>query len=229
MRLTWRSALPWALAGLLVGCASVSSSPSGSPSTTGSTGSTSRPAVSTRQIDPAQAQRLQQVMIPLIKAMNRPMPLESVRVAFMDDTHINAANAGNNQFLFTRGLLEKANDDQLRGVIAHELAHQDLGHVAKTQRLGTGLNIGIALLEQVLPGSSAVTPLAGQLIINRYTQKEEYAADLHGAEILQKAGYPGREAMANTLTWLMQTEGGSGGGFFATHPGTADRIQALRR
>jgi Zn-dependent protease with chaperone function len=27
----------------------------------------------------------------------------------------------------------------------------------------------------------------------------------------------------------MQTEGGSGGGFFATHPATGDRIEALRR
>jgi putative metalloprotease len=219
-------AVPWTLVALLVGCAGVSSSPSASPPTTGSA---SKPAASTRPIDPAHAQRLQQVMIPLIKAMNHPMPLDSVRVAFLDDSHVNAANAGSNQFMFTRGLLEKANDDQLRGVIAHELAHQDLGHVAKTQTLGAGLNIGAAILEQLIPGSGAITPLAGQLIINRYTQKEEYAADLHGAEILQKAGYPGRDLMAATLTWLMQTEGGSGGGFFATHPGTADRIQALRR
>lgn len=218
--------VPWTLAALLAGCA-VSSSPSGSPPTTGSPAP--RTSSSTRPIDPAHAQRLQQVMIPLIKGMNRPMPLDTVRVAFVDDSHINAANAGSNQFMFTRGLLEKANDDQLRGVIAHELAHQDLGHVAKTQRLGTGLNIGVALLEQLIPGSSAITPLAGQLIINRYTQKEEYAADQHGAVILQKAGYPGREVMIRTLNWLMQTEGGSSGGFFATHPGTADRIQALRR
>ena len=35
--------------------------------------------------------------------------------------------------------------------------------------------------------------------------------------------------MADTLTWLMQTEGGSKGGFFATHPATADRIEAIRR
>jgi Zn-dependent protease with chaperone function len=27
----------------------------------------------------------------------------------------------------------------------------------------------------------------------------------------------------------MQTEGGSSGGFFATHPATTDRIEALRR
>ena len=36
--------------------------------------------------------------------------------------------------------------------------------------------------------------------------------------------------MINTLTWLMQTVGGSGSeGFFATHPATGDRIEALRR
>jgi putative metalloprotease len=167
-------------------------------------------------------------MIPLIKGMNRPIPLDKARLAVVDDDHINAANAGSAQFMVTRGLLEKANDDQLRGVLAHELAHEDLGHVAKTQTLGTGVNIGIALLEQIFPGSGALTPLAGQLILNRYTQSEEYAADRHGAEILQRAGYR-PEIMADTLAWLMQVEGASKGGFFATHPATAERIEALRR
>ena len=73
-----------------------------------------------------------------------------------------------------------------------------------------------------------ITPLAGRLILNRYTQSEEYAADRHGAQILQRAGYP-REIMANTLSWLMQVEGGGSGGFFATHPATTERIEALRR
>jgi Zn-dependent protease with chaperone function len=36
------------------------------------------------------------------------------------------------------------------------------------------------------------------------------------------------ETMVNTLGWLMQSEGAGGGGFFATHPGTGDRIEALR-
>jgi Zn-dependent protease with chaperone function len=37
--------------------------------------------------------------------------------------------------------------------------------------------------------------------------------------------------MINTLTWLMDTSGGSdgGGGFFSTHPATGDRIEQLRR
>ena len=229
MGLRWpRRALPWTVVGLLVGCAGAGA-PSGSPSTTGPTPSSTQSSTSARPIDGAQAQRLAQVAVPLIKAMDHPMPLDKVRVGFSDDSHINAASAGNNQFIVTRGLLEKANDDELRGVLAHELAHQDLGHVAKAQTLGTGLNIGIALLDQILPGSSAITPLAGKVIMNKYTQREEYAADRHGAEILQRAGYDGPQMMANTLTWLMNTEGSSGGGFFATHPATTDRIEAVRR
>jgi Zn-dependent protease with chaperone function len=214
--------LPWLAATLLVSCVGIAASPWGSPRT-----SAAAPAASGRPVDPSQMQRLQQVMVPLIKAMNHSLPLNRVRVGVADEDHINAGNAGSGQFIVTRGLLEKADDTHLRGVLAHELGHEDLGHVAKTQTLGTGVKIGIALLDQIFPGSSAITPLAGQLILNRYTQREEYAADRHGAEILQRAGYP-REIMADTLTWLMQVEGEGSGGFFATHPATAERIQALR-
>jgi Zn-dependent protease with chaperone function len=82
---------------------------------------------------------------------------------------------------------------QLAGVLAHELAHDDLGHVTKAQPLGAGLNIGMIVLDQVIPGSGALTPIAGSLI-----------------------------------AWLTQVEGTDSCGFFATHPATADRIEALR-
>ena len=35
--------------------------------------------------------------------------------------------------------------------------------------------------------------------------------------------------MAGALTWLQRTEGGSSGGFFATHPPTGDRIAAVQK
>ena len=114
-------------------------------------------------------------------------------------------------------------------MLAHEIAHDDLGHVAKAQNLGTGLNIGVILLEQLFPGSSAVTPIAGALIANSYSRSEELEADRHGVEILRRAGYS-KDVMINTLTWLLRSSGGdSGGGFLSTHPATEDRIAALRR
>ncbi|MGH7343867.1 MAG: M48 family metallopeptidase [Candidatus Rokuibacteriota bacterium] len=186
------------------------------------------PAPSTKKVDPAVVERLQRVMLPLAAKMNKPLKAGQIKVGIMDDPHVNAASAGNGEFYVTTGLLEKANDDQMRGVLAHELAHDDLGHVAKAQRLGAGLQIGMVLLDQIIPGSGAVTPIAGQLIARSYSRKEEYEADRHGAEILQRAGLS-RDVMINTLTWLSETEGGSEGGFFATHPATGDRIEALKK
>jgi predicted Zn-dependent protease len=166
-------------------------------------------------------------MGPLVSHMNKPRPLSQVRVGIMDDPQINAASAGGGEFYVTRGLLEKANDDQLRGVLAHELAHDDLGHVAKAQTLNTGLNIGMVILDQIFPGSGRFTPIAGVLVANSYSRKEEYEADRHGVDILTRAGYS-KATMVNTLTWLLQTSGGSGGGMLATHPGTQERIDALK-
>ena len=218
------------LAAAVAGCAGlVDSSGSASPSQrTDRTPPRQPSTASTRPVDGRQAQRLQRVMTPLIQAMDNPLPLNQVRVGIMDDPHINAASAGGGEFYVTRGLLEKADDQQLAGVIAHELAHDDLHHVAKAQRLGAGLSIGSVILGQISPIAGAIAPIAGQLVMNRYTQTEEYAADRHGMQILQKAGLS-PQIMPETLAWLAKTEGSSGGGFFSTHPATGDRIEALRR
>jgi Zn-dependent protease with chaperone function len=213
-----------ALVGLALAFAGCAAPVSGPPSD----GPRAGPPRAAARIDPAQAERLRRLMVPLVRAMNTPRPLDQVRVAVVADPRVNAGNAGAGQFFVTTGLLEKANDDQLQAVLAHEVAHEDLGHVAKAQAVGAGLNIGMIILEQLLPGSAAVTPLAGELIFRGYTRQEEYAADAHGVELLERIGRS-RQQMIDTLTWLMRTEGSGGGGFFSTHPATGERIEALRR
>lgn len=210
---------------LAAGCATPVSSPSPSSGSTQPTATTPR---STAKLDPAQAERLKRIMVPLIQAADNKRPLNQVKVGIVDDDHVNAGSAGDGQFLVTTGLLRKANDQQLAGVLAHEVAHDDLGHVAKAQRLQTGLAIGMVILDQIIPGSGQLTPVAGTLIARAYGRQEEYQADAHGAEILKRAGYSPK-VMEETLTWLINTEGGSEGGFFSTHPATDDRIAALRK
>jgi Zn-dependent protease with chaperone function len=112
--------------------------------------------------------------------------------------------------------------------MAHEIAHEDLGHVADMQVLGAGLNLGVYLLEQLLPGSSALTPIAGTLIARGYSRREEYAADRHGVEILRRARYS-PDTLINALIWVERQAGGGGGGFLSTHPDTEDRIAELRK
>ena len=174
-----------------------------------------------------QLDRLRYIMVPLLRATNRRVPLDEIRVSIVDDPAINAASAGKGQYYVTTSLLKQATDDQLRGVLAHEIAHEDLGHPAKAQVVGVGVGLGVALLEQLFPGSSVVTPIAGTLISGSYTRPLELQADRHAVTLLQRAGYS-RDTMADTLAWLMRRNGNNGGGILSTHPATAERIQALR-
>ena len=96
---------------------------------TAPSGGTAAPKMETIRIDSAQADRLQRVMVPLLQHMNNPLPPNKVKIGVVNSADINAGNAGGGQFFVTVGLLQKANDEQLRGVLAHEIAHEDLGHV----------------------------------------------------------------------------------------------------
>lgn len=206
------------------GCAELMGPSPSEPSGEPSRGTT--PA--SRPLDARQTERLGRIMVPLLAAMDHPLRPDQARLAVIDDPHVNAASAGGGDFYVTTGLLDKANDNRLRGVLAHELAHDDLGHVARAQALGAGLAIGVIVLDEILPGSGRITPIAGTLIASGYSRREEYEADRHGVDLLRRAGYS-KESMIDTLTWLMETEGDGGGGFFATHPGTQERIDALAK
>lgn len=180
-------------------------------------------------IDAGQARRMQEIMKPLIANMNRPLPANQVRLQVWDNKEINAANAGGGEFYITTGLLNRGSDNQIRAIMAHEVAHADLGHVARAQGVATGIGLGIALLDQIFPGAQALTPIAGQLVFSAYSRGEETSADAHGKQILDRAGYEGKDLMIATLTWLASQSGGGGGGFFSTHPATNDRLAALER
>lgn len=214
---------------LLGGCAFETASTAPTPGRTTQPAPAGKPpTASQKTVDPAQVERLKKVMIPLLQAMDKPKPPGQVKVGILDDPSINAANAGNGEFYVTTGLLQKANDDQLLAIMAHEVAHDDLGHVAKAQALGTGLGIGAVILDQIIPGAGRVAPIAGALIQRTYSRSEEYEADRHGVELLKRVGR-NKDVMISTLTWLMNTEGPGGGGFFSTHPETGDRIEVLRK
>lgn len=185
------------------------------------------PSADIRRVAPQQAERLHDIMVPLLRAMDDPLTPAQVRIGIIDEPAINAANAGGGNFYVTMGLLTKASETQLRGIMAHEVAHEDLGHVAQMQVLGAGLDLGVHLLEQLVPGSSAITPIAGTLISRGYSRREEYEADRHAVEILQRAGYS-KQTLIEALSWVTRQSGGGGGGFLSTHPAMEERIAALK-
>jgi predicted Zn-dependent protease len=231
MRTTRTIGLALALAGLLgSGCAALGPPTGDAGGDAGSRRtrrSGSGPAL--ERVSQQDAARLRRVIEPLAKAADKP-PAQ-VRVGIMSDRSINAANAGGGEFYVTRGLLDRATDEQLLAIMAHEMAHNDLGHVAEAQAVNAGVGIGAAILEQVIPQAAIITPIAGTLITRAHSRSEELEADKHAVTLLRRVG-SSKEALENTLVWLQRSSGGGGGGgggWFATHPGTSDRIQALRQ
>jgi len=121
----------------LVGCLAIdgdypASMPAPGPQPTGQ--------ARTNEVSPAQAERLKRLMVPLLQVMDRRVPRGQASVV-VDDRNINAGSAGNGQFIVTTGLLNRANDVELQSILAHEAAHDDLGHVAKAQTLGAGVEV----------------------------------------------------------------------------------------
>jgi len=89
------------LIGLPSGCAVESASAPRRAPQEARRSSTSRP------LDAQQTERVQRVMMPLIRAMNNPRRLNEIRVRVIDDPNINAANAGGGEFQVTTGLLQR--------------------------------------------------------------------------------------------------------------------------
>jgi len=83
------------------------------------------------------------------------------------------------------------------------------GHAAQMQVLGAGLNLGVHLLEQLAPVSSAVT-IAGELIARGYSRSQENQTDRHAVGILRRAGYS-KETLIDALSWVARSSAGSGG------------------
>lgn len=96
----------------------------------------------------------------------------------------------------TEGLMRILNhEDEIAGVLGHEIGHVKLGHYGK----GVGRNVGWAILGGLigraagggLAGSAAKT--AGSVAMNLaesgFSRQQEIDADDYGTELLVKAGY----------------------------------------
>lgn len=150
---------------------------------------------------------------------------------------INAFALPGGPMFLNRGMLQAARtDDEVAGVMAHELSHVVLRHgtlqAAKAQKFQFGAIAG-QVLGSIVGGRKGEIIAQGSQIglgtyFMKYSREYEREADLLGAQIMARAGYDPRH-MANMFRTIQQQGGGQGPEWLSDHPDPGNRYAAINR
>jgi predicted Zn-dependent protease len=147
------------------------------------------------------------------------------KVTILDnDTVLNAfATPGGYVYVYTGLIKYLDSEDQLAGVLGHEIAHADLRH--STEQLTKSYGIGL-ILRYVFGGGGASDVAAG-LVGLQFSRSDETEADMQSVVYLMDTKYDPRgaarffekmEANGETLGPLV---------FLSTHPNPENRVQRI--
>ena len=150
---------------------------------------------------------------------------------------INAFALPGGPMFLHRGMLQAAHtDDEVAGVMAHELSHVVLRHgtlqAAKAQKFQLGALAGQVLGSIVGGTTGSIIAQGSQFGLGtyflKYSREYEREADLLGAQLMARAGYDPRE-MARMFRTIQQQGGNRGPEFLSDHPDPGNRHDAIVR
>ncbi len=139
----------------------------------------------------------------------------NIKFVVQESEDINAfANVEGEVWVFTGLLKFVTNDDELAGVIAHEIGHIINHHVAKQNTVNTLGGTFLASLG-LSPKAQTVANTAASIGLLKMSRTDEYEADITGTDLMINAGYNplGMISMLNSLN-----AGGTTVDFVSTHP-----------
>ena len=161
----------------------------------------------------------------------------------IEDKDVNAFSIPGGYVYVYSGLLKLIrSDDELAGVLGHEMTHaahhhvQELSH--EQSKMNTAMIIGLiaAALAKVptndIANGATVASLAQQGVLNtQFSQAAEYDADYGGTFLMQKAGYNpvGMLTFMERLEDLERRSPEQNLGIFRNHPYTSARIVEIQK
>jgi heat shock protein HtpX len=212
-----------------------------------------------KPVEESEAPRLYQMVRELTTRAGLPMPKLYVIPQEQPNAFATGRNPNNSAVAVTQGLVKLLSEDELRGVLAHELAHVRNRDILITSVVATIAGaityIGYMLLwfggddsPLGIVGVLALwllAPIAAALIQMSISRQREYSADATGAEF---CGNP--ESLASALLrleqgaqetpmqvnqaseplYIVKPFSGKGiAGLFSTHPPIEERVRRLRQ
>ena len=147
--------------------------------------------------------------------------------ALVASRDVAAYSADDATFYFSEGLTSQP-APVVEALIAHEVAHEVLGHAGQRRALSLSLTAGFSVLGVFVPGAGLLDFALNPLIVRAFTRDQEIAADLRAVEILRMMGHPTPLAsLARALRAAHAVNGARRGGLLASEPTLDDRLAAL--
>jgi len=147
--------------------------------------------------------------------------------AMIRSNDVSAYTVEDATFYFTQGLAKQPTK-VVDALVAHEVAHELLGHIGQRRALALSLGAGFTVLGFAIPGAGLLDLVANPLIVRAFTRDQEIAADLRAVEVLRDMGYEApKRALAEALRAAAQVNGPPRGGWLATAPTLEDRLGKL--
>jgi Zn-dependent protease with chaperone function len=153
----------------------------------------------------------------------------------VNDPSINAfALPGGPTFVNTGLIAAADNEDQLAGVMAHEISHVALRHGTNQVSKANLIQIPAMLAGAVAGNGSILGQLANvgvglgaNSVLLKFSRSAESQADLNGAQLMANAGYNPIE-MARFFEKLEAQGGHAGPQFLSDHPNPGNRMKAIQ-
>lgn len=161
-------------------------------------------------------------------------------VAVFDTDDVNAFVMPGNKVGVYRGIAEfTENDDQLSGVLGHEVGHVVGKHAAERMSVTTAAQVGlmagqiaIATSEELRQYGGTIAALGGAAmqfgVILPYSRSHELEADKLGVDYMHTAGYDVKESVRLWERMAANSEGQRPPEFMSTHPDPNRRASELR-
>lgn len=152
------------------------------------------------------------------------------KVYMTDD--INAFAMANGCIRVYSSLMDMMTDDEIEGVLGHEMGHVALGHSLKAMKVAYGT---IAARTAVASTSGVAAEISqtqladlGEALINsQFSQHQESEADDFSYDFLKKHKL-NTLGLATSFEKLAELDGGRKGSMFDSHPPSTERAQHIR-
>lgn len=153
------------------------------------------------------------------------------KVYLTDD--INAWAMANGCIRVYSGLMDLMTDNEVEGVLGHEIGHVELGHskkafqVAYASQFATQAALQYGGKTAAVLNDTQILGFANSLVNAQFSQSQESEADNYSFDYLKKKKIS-TAGLATAFDKFAKLDGGAGSTMLGSHPGSKERADAMR-